>query len=143
MNLEQSPRVAARLESVYYSTGSKAGDARVITCPFCMLEHRHGSSLGSRVAHCTDYVAPRSRKVDPRDTEHNPGYILCDPADDIDWELERVVGQLIVLRNRYRRLSAEHDAMQPLSAREKRVRQNLRAEADDIAAILDAAGVTK
>lgn len=71
-----------------------------------------------------------------------PGYVLCDPTDVVDWDLERVMGQLIVLRNKHRRLSADWQHMHPWTAREKRVKQTLRDEIDGIATVLGKAGVT-
>ncbi|MFF3417993.1 hypothetical protein ACFYW9_25300 [Streptomyces sp. NPDC002698] len=135
------PRVAAYLVEDFYPNGRKAGESRVITCPYCLMEHSHGAPLGSRAAHCTDYVSPRRRKVDPRDAKDTPGYVLCDPAEGIDWDRERVYGQLYVLRNKHRRLRAEWERMSPWTAREKKVKQTLRDEIDGIATVLRKAGV--
>jgi hypothetical protein len=80
--------------------------------------------------------------VDPRDTRDTPGYVLCNPADEVNWQLEYVYGQLHVLRNKYRRLSAAHAAMDPWTAREKRVKAALRDEIDGIATVLRQTGVS-
>jgi hypothetical protein len=136
------PRVAAHLVEDYYPNGKKAGESRVISCPFCLQQHSHGSPLGSRAAHCTDYVAKRHQKVDPRDVQRTPGYVLCDPAEAVHWDLERVMGQLIVLRNKHRRLSADWQDMSPWTAREKRVKATLKDEIDGIATVLGKAGVS-
>jgi hypothetical protein len=68
--------------------------------------------------------------------------VLCDPADKINWQLEYVYGQLAVLHNKYRRLLGEWERMDPWTAREKRVKQNLRTEIDGIATVLRKAGVS-
>jgi hypothetical protein len=136
------PRVAATLVEDFYPNGRKAGESRVITCPFCRLQHNHGAVLGHRAPHCTDYVVKRNQVVDPRDTRNTPGYVLCDPAEPVNWQLEYVYGQLYVLRNKHRRLSAEHERMDPWTARERRVKQNLRNEIDGIATVLRKAGVS-
>ncbi|CAL9531019.1 hypothetical protein SUDANB176_04052 [Streptomyces sp. enrichment culture] len=142
MNLDTyQPRVAATLVEDFYPNGKRAGESRVITCPYCRMRHTHGAMLGHRAAHCTDYVAKRHQVVDPRDTRNTPGYVLCDPAEPVDWHHEYIKGQLFVLRNRHRRLSAAHQRMQPLGAREKRVKENLRNEIDRIASVLRKAGV--
>ena len=135
------PRVAAHIVEDFYPNGVKAGESRAITCPFCRMEHIHGIPLGHRAAHCTDYVAKRYQVVDPRDTRDTPGYVLCDPAEPVNWQLEYVYGQLHVLRNKYRRLLADWQRMDPLGAREKRVKQNLKDEIDGIATVLVKAGV--
>lgn len=136
------PRVAAQLVEDFYPNGQRAGESRVISCPFCMQQHSHGAPLGSRAAHCTNYVAKRHQKVDPRDVQRTPGYVLCDPADSVDWPLEQVMGQLIALRNKHQRLSAEYADMAPWTARERAVKASLRDEIDSIATVLRKAGVT-
>jgi hypothetical protein len=69
--------------------------------------------------------------------------MLCEPDDDsVNWEHERLSGRLFVLVNKYRRLRAEHDAMDPWTARETRVKVTLATQADEIAAVLRMAGVT-
>ncbi|MBT3153066.1 hypothetical protein HTV45_19710 [Streptomyces sp. CHD11] len=142
MNLDTyQPRVSAQLVTDYYPNGKRAGESRTITCPYCRTQHSHGAMLGHRSAHCTDYVAKRHQVVDPRDTRHTPGYVLCDPAEPVNWQLEYVYGQLFVLRSKYRRLRAEHQRMQPLGAREKRVKENLGNEIACIATVLRKAGV--
>ncbi|MFI7019776.1 hypothetical protein [Streptomyces sp. NPDC050164] len=143
MDLDRyQPRVAATLVEDFYPNGRKAGESRQITCPYCRMQHSHGAVLGHRTAHCADSVAKRHQVVDPRDTRTTPGYVLCEPADEINWQLEYVYGQLHVLRNRYRRLSVEYERMSPWTAREKRVKQNLRSELDSIATVLRKAGVS-
>jgi hypothetical protein len=141
MNLDNyTPKTQAYLVDVYYSDGKLAGQSRVIACPFCGLEHTHGTSLGHRSPHCLPHVVQRGR-LKASDAHGNPGYELCSPADDVNWDLERVYAQLWVFRNQYRRMLAEHDRMDPWTAREKRVKKNLKEEIDGIAAVLRAAGV--
>ncbi|MGW6012352.1 hypothetical protein [Streptomyces sp. NPDC055210] len=134
------PKTQAFLVDVYYSNGRLAGQSRVIACPFCGNEHTHGTALGHRSPHCLPQNIQRGR-LKISDAHGNPGYDLCTPADDIDWDLERVYAQLWVVRNRYRRLFAEHDAMDPWTAREQRVKKSIKEETDGIAAVLRAAGV--
>lgn len=140
--LASAPRIPARLLEVKHADGSHAGFSRVIDCPYCGLAHTHGTSLGHRNSHCADYAPPRSRKTDPRDTRNNPGYVLCDPADNVNWDAEALKARLVVLRNQYGRLLAEHDAMVPLGAREERVKAGRKAQADSIAEIFEKAGVS-
>ncbi|WP_455359061.1 hypothetical protein [Streptomyces sp. SYSU K21746] len=143
MNLDTPPRVAARLEQLYRSNGKLAGESREVHCPFCGQGHWHGSALGHRNSHCADYVPKRRQKVDPRDTQHTPGYVLCEPDDaSVNWDAEALRAKLFVLRNQRHRLLIEYAAMQPLGAREKRVRDLLKSQADGIAEILAAAGVS-
>jgi hypothetical protein len=136
------PRVAATLVQDYFPNGKLAGESRVITCPYCRLQHSHGAVLGHRAPHCMDYVVKRNQVVDPLDTRNTPGYVLCDPDEPVNWQLEYVYGQLVVLRNKYRRLLAEWERMDPWTARERRVKQNLRTEIDGIATVLRKAGVS-
>ncbi|WP_406717905.1 hypothetical protein OHA53_19655 [Streptomyces althioticus] len=133
--------MAAHLVADHYPDGRPAGHTRVITCPYCRMQHTHGEMLGHRAAHCTDYVAKRHQVVDPRDTRNSPGYVLCDPAESINWQLEYVYGQLFVLRNRLQRLRADAARMDPLSARERSVKANLQAEIARITRTLRKAGV--
>ncbi|WP_180685335.1 hypothetical protein [Streptomyces gossypiisoli] len=79
--------------------------------------------------------------MDPRDARDNPGYLLCEPTADVNWQVEYLCGQLRVLRNRYRRILAEYQRAEPLFAREKRARQALKNELDRIAKVLGKAGV--
>lgn len=142
MNLDTYlPRVAAHLTEIYYPDGTLAGRSRVITCPYCRLEHRHGTSLGHRASHCDLHVPKRYQQVDPRDARDNPGYLLCEPTDDANWQVEYLCGQLRVLRNRYRRILAEYQRAEPIFAREKRAHQALSKELDSIATVLGKAGV--
>lgn len=141
MNLDTyTPKTQACLVDVYYENGKLAGTSRVIVCPFCGCEHTHGTDLGHRAAHCLPQTLQRGRYRD-NDAYGNPGYELCSPAEDVDWDLERAYAQLWVARNRYRRLLAKHDQMDPWTARERSVKKNLKNEIDGIAAVLRAAGV--
>ncbi|MFC7220572.1 hypothetical protein ACFQLX_20765 [Streptomyces polyrhachis] len=141
MNLDTyTPKTQAFLVDVHYSNGKLAGQSRVVSCPFCGNEHTHGTSLGHRTPHCLPHTVQRGR-LKISDAHKNPGYELCEPSDDVDWGLERVYAQLWVTRARYRRLSAEHDRMDPWTAREKHAKKKLREEIDGIASVLGAAGV--
>lgn len=117
-------------------------DQLKVNCCYCEERHVHGGGYGHRLSHCTDWQTSRRRKVDPRDTRVNNGYILCDPTEPgVNWDLERFVGRLIVLRNKHQRLTAEYTAMVPLDAHDRRVRGNLRAQADEIATVFARAGI--
>jgi hypothetical protein len=132
MNLGHcTPRVAARQRDGLYE----------IDCPFCEQIHVHGNLLGHRNSHCASYIPARLQKVDPRDAKPNSGYVLCDPSDAVNWDAERLIGALYVLRQKYRRLMAEYAAMDPLGAREKRVQATTKAQAEAIAYVLTAGGV--
>ncbi|MDX2550207.1 hypothetical protein [Streptomyces stelliscabiei] len=136
------PKVRAFLLDVNYPDGRLAGQSRVICCPFCEREHSHGDTLGSRTAHCLPALPTRGGHLKTSDAYGNPGYELCDPAaEGVNWDLECLYAQLWVTRSKYRRLRAEHDRMDPWSAREKRVKQTLAAQADELGAVLRAAGV--
>ncbi|GAA3502304.1 hypothetical protein GCM10019016_094120 [Streptomyces prasinosporus] len=142
MNLERfTPRVAARLVEARYPDGTLAGMRREVDCPFCGLVHSHGPDLGHRLSHCMDSAPKRSQHVDPRDAFDNPGYVLCDAADEHNWDVERLFAQLFVLRNERARLLAEIASTIAVSAREKRVVQSKQLRADGIAEILTKAGV--
>lgn len=138
MDISTPPRVAARLVEAHPSHLM-----RHVDCPFCGATHAHGETLGHRNSHCLDYHPARGQKVDPRDVRGNHGYILCDPDDsEVNWAAEKLRGSLFVLRNKYRRLLAEWASMIPLGARETRVKANTKAQADAIAEVLVAAGVS-
>ncbi|MFI8437055.1 hypothetical protein ACIGJO_25615 [Streptomyces sp. NPDC079020] len=141
MNLDTyTPKTQSFLIDVHYSNGRLAGQSRVIACPFCGCEHIHGTSLGHRTPHCLPQTIQRGR-LKGSDAYGNPGYELCAPTDDVNWDLERVYAQLWVARKRYLRLLAEHDHMDPWTAREKNVKKKLKEEIDGIAAVMGAAGV--
>lgn len=133
------PRVPARLEEVFYPNGRRAGESRVIDCPYCGQTHSHGNVLGSRSAHCAPHLLVRGNHK-PNDAYGNPGYTLCEPADEIDWEAERIHAQLVVLRNRHRRLSAEYPRMPDWSARERRERRAVREEIGRLSTLLNRVG---
>ncbi|WP_157875807.1 hypothetical protein [Peterkaempfera griseoplana] len=136
------PRVPSRLEDVYYPDGILAGQSRILRCPFCDCEHWHGASLGDRNSHCTPHVVVRGGYLRINDAYGNPGYVLCEPADAVNWDLERAMAQLWVLRSRYRRIRAEHDRINPWTAAERTRKRNLREQADSLAALLLKAAVS-
>lgn len=141
MNLDTyTPKTQAFVIDVHYGNGKLAGQSRVIACPFCSCEHTHGTALGHRTPHCLPQTIQRGR-LKVSDAYGNPGYELTDPAEEVNWDLERVYAQLWVFRNRYRRMLAEHDRMDPWTARERSVKKNLKEEIDGIATVLRAAGV--
>ena len=142
MDITTPPRVPAQLVQLHYPNGKPAGQSRELHCPYCGQTHWHGSALGHRSAHCTDYVRKRRQKVDPRDVQRTPGYVLCDPSEAIPWQAEALRAQFVVLRNERRRLAAEQEAMMPLGAREKRVKADMAERVSDLTTLLNRAGVS-
>lgn len=135
------PKVPAKVVDVY-ADRRHLGQRTVIECPFCGAEHWHGESLGGRNSHCLPHNGWQRGELRPNDAYGNPGYDLCDPADPVDWDVERAMAQLWVTRNRYRRLRAEYDEMDPWTAKEKRVKRTLGEQCGQLATLLRGAGVS-
>ena len=137
------PRVAATREAVTRPGGAVVGHQLTITCPYCNQKHHHGEGYGHRESHCATEVTVRKSQVSS-DAYDNPGYVLCDATEDVNWSAERAMGQLWVARATYRRLTADLERRKTypaLTSKERRVRAELKTHADSLAEILRAAGV--
>lgn len=69
------PRVAAQLVEDFYPNGKKAGESRVITCPFCLQQHSQGAILGHRAAQRTALTTW------PSDIRRSTRATCCAPPD--------------------------------------------------------------
>lgn len=142
-DLYMPPKVAAHCYDVFDLRGKAIGFGQAITCPFCEAEHLHGEVYGHRTSHCiATPFGKRGKGIDYRDLRHNPGYELCNPAAAVDWDMERLRGALIVMRNKYYRLRSESRInSEYASARDKKLAGIAEDQAAEIKALLKSAGV--